>query len=90
MLQYHSFFTGILTSARACWEHVFSHYINDLEYDERVKALYDLVEAVEIDCIKAECYLKLAECQFHRGVLALEVHAKGVFGKRELMTELLH
>ena len=50
-----------------------SEHIEDLEYDVRVQALYDLAQAMEIECIKAECYLKLAECQFHRGILALQV-----------------
>ena len=31
-----------------------------LEYDVRVQALYDLSQAMEIECIRAECYLKLA------------------------------
>ena len=44
-----------------------------LEYDVRVEALYDLSQAMKIECIRAECYLKLAECQFHRGILALQV-----------------
>ena len=50
-----------------------SVHIEELEYDVRVQALYDLSQAIEIECIKAECYLKLAECQFHRGILALQV-----------------
>ena len=44
-----------------------------LEYDVRVQALYDLSQAMEIKCIKAECYQKLAECQFHRGILTLRI-----------------
>ena len=31
-----------------------------LEYEVRVQALYDLSQAMEIECIKTECYLKLA------------------------------
>ena len=69
--------TGILTNARACWEDVMLNHIEDLEYDVRVQALYELTQTLEIDGIKAECYLKLAECQFHRGILALQVESPG-------------
>lgn len=64
--------TGVLSSTRACWEDVSSNVLEDLDLDARCRAIYDLTQAIEVDMVKAQSYLKLAECQFHRGIMALQ------------------
>ncbi|XP_052812133.1 uncharacterized protein LOC128239523 isoform X2 [Mya arenaria] len=67
-----SWVTGVLTSCRACWEDVATNVLDVFDIELRCQAIYDIAMAIEVKEVKSEAFLKLAECQFHRGIVAIQ------------------
>ena len=63
---------GLLASAKGCWEELKGGRISMQEMLTRSGAYYDIVHSVEIEEIKAECYLELGNCHFHAGITAIQ------------------
>ncbi|WAQ94627.1 hypothetical protein MAR_007098 [Mya arenaria] len=63
---------GVLTSCRACWEDVATNVLDVFDIELRCQAIYDIAMAIEVKEVKSEAFLKLAECQFHRGIVAIQ------------------
>ena len=59
---------SILASARVCWEQLKTGAVSNQEMDVRIHVFHDVVSSIQIDEIKAECFVEATTCHFHAGM----------------------
>ncbi|KAK3084872.1 hypothetical protein FSP39_020577 [Pinctada imbricata] len=63
---------NLLSSARSCWEEAKVGRITNQDTHVRASAYLEIVDSLEFDEMKAECYIELATCHFHAGISSLQ------------------
>lgn len=62
----------LCTSALSCWEDFKDGILCDIEINKRTAVLYDILPKIEMPTIRADCYIHIATCHFHAGVVAIQ------------------